>query len=197
LRKYTNLEVSFNIFNITSYPNLELTNVVDKVADSNLDYVYMADTHGYLDLNKDITKYEDHFKKIKKTGKKTGFHLHNHTGRAYMNYIKCKESPYVDLCDTSIMSLGKGAGNLSLENVLSDKKSFLLNKFIFKHYNSIFKKTVSPYYLVTGRYGITDNYATQAKKLKVSMNDFINFCCTVSGLQIDNFDKNLLKEFLK
>jgi 4-hydroxy 2-oxovalerate aldolase len=195
LRKHTNLEVSFNIFNITSYTDLELDSVVDKVINSSLEYVYMADTHGHLDLNRDMGKFEKHFRKIKKTGKKTGFHLHNHTGKAYMNYIKCKESLYVDLCDTSVMSLGKGAGNLKLEDVLSDEKSFLLNEFIFKHYDTVFKKTVSPYYLVTGRYGITDNYATQAEKLKIPMNKFINFCCGVSGLKIDNFDKNILKEF--
>ena len=39
-----------------------------------------------------------------------------------MNYIMCLESPYVDFCDTSVMSLGKGAGNLKLENVLDDDK---------------------------------------------------------------------------
>ena len=94
------------------------------------------------------------------------------------------------------MSLGKGAGNLKLDNVLCDDDAFLLNDFILKYYDSLFKKTVSPYYLVTGRYGITDHYATQARKNNLTMEKFSSFCKTVSGLHRDNFDKNLLEEFL-
>ena len=93
------------------------------------------------------------------------------------------------------MSLGKGAGNLKLENVLKDKDVFLLNDFILKYYESLFKKTVSPYYLVTGRFGITDHYATQARKKNMSMLKFSEFCSTVSGLDRDNFNKELLERF--
>ena len=68
----------------------------------------------------------------------------------------------------------------------------LLNDFILKYYDSIFKKTVSPYYLVTGRFGITDHYAGQAKENNMSMLKFASFCATISGLDRDNFNKNLL-----
>ena len=197
LKKHTNLGVSFNIFNITTYSDDELNRVLDKVLDADFEYVYMADTHGHLDLSKDIERYESKFKRIKEAGRKTGFHLHDHTGKAYMNYLKCLESPYIDSCDTSIMSLGKGAGNLKLENVLDNRKAMLLNEFIFKYYDALFKKTVSPYYIVTGRFGITDNYASQAHRLKVPMKTFVDFCETISGLYVDNFDKNLLESFLK
>ena len=137
------------------------------------------------------------FKRIKDAGQKTGFHLHDHTGKAYMNYLKCLESPYIDSCDTSVMSLGKGAGNLKLENVISSDKAMILNEFIFKYYDSLFKKTVSPYYIVTGRYGITDNYASQAQKMNISMGVFIKFCSTITGLFVDNFDKKLLEKFIE
>ena len=69
---------------------------------------------------------------IKDHGKQTAFHLHNHCGKAYLNYIKCSESPYIDICDTSIMSLGKGGGNLKLENVLKDKDRFSSKQFYLK-----------------------------------------------------------------
>jgi hypothetical protein len=95
------------------------------------------------------------------------------------------------------MSLGKGAGNLKLENVLEDDKSLLLNEFIHKYYESLFKKTVSPYFMVTGRYGITDHYAVQARKLNLPMNTFSSFCSTVVGLYRDNFDKTLLEDYIK
>ena len=114
-----------------------------------------------------------------------------------MNYTKCNENPYIDICDTSIMGLGKGAGNLKLEEVLDDDQALLLNEFINKYYDSLFKKTVSPFYLITGRYGITDNYATQAIKLNIDMNVFTTFCSTILDLSRDNFDKNLLENYIK
>ena len=197
LKKHTGLEIAFNIFNTTNYTDIELNTVLDKVLQSNFDIIGFADTHGHLNLNNDITRYEQKFKKIKESGKKTCFHLHNHTGKAYMNYVKCSESPYIDICDTSIGGLGKGAGNLKLEEVLEDDKALLLNIFINKYYNKLFKKTISPYYIVTGRFGITDNYATQALKLKLNMDTFNKFCSTISRLNKDNFNKLLLEEYIK
>ena len=195
LKKHTGLDIAFNLCNTTNYTDDELNSALDIVIDSDFDIIGFADTHGHLNLHRDIKRYEQFFKRIKDSEKKTCFHLHNHTGKAYMNYIKCLESPYVDFCDTSVMSLGKGAGNLKLENVLDDEKALLLNEFIHKYYESLFKKTVSPYLMVTGRYGITDHYATQARKLDLDMNTFIKFCSTVTGLNRDNFDKNLLVSF--
>ena len=196
LKEYTGLDVAFNMFNTTNYTDDELDSTLDVVLEYDFDIIGFADTHGHLDLNMDIDRYEKRFERIKDSNKKTAFHLHNHTGKSYLNYVKCLESPHIDICDTSIMSLGKGAGNLKLENVLNDKDVFLLNDFILKYYDSIFKKTVSPYYLVTGRFGITDHYAGQAKENNMSMVKFASFCSTISGLDRDNFNKNLLEEFL-
>ena len=195
LKEHSNLEIAFNMFNTTNYSNDELDSALDIVLKYDFDIIGFADTHGHLDLNVDIDRYEKRFKMIKDTGKQTAFHLHNHTGKAYLNYIKCFESPYIDICDTSIMSLGKGAGNLKLENVLKDEDAFSLNDFILKYYESLFKKTVSPYYLITGRFGITDHYATQARKRNMTMLDFAKFCSTVFGLDRDNFNKKLLERF--
>jgi 4-hydroxy 2-oxovalerate aldolase len=192
LKEHTGLDIAFNLFNTTNYTDEELHSALDIVLDSDFDIIGFADTHGHLNLHRDIKRYEQFFKRIKDSGKKTCFHLHNHTGKAYMNYIKCLESPLVDFCDTSVMSLGKGAGNLKLENVLDDDESLLLNEFINKYYHSLFKKTVSPFFMVTGRYGITDHYAVQAMKLGVSMSDFIKFCSKVSELDRDNFNNKLM-----
>ena len=197
LKEHTGLDISFNMFNITNYTDEELDSTLDTVLKYDFDIIAFADTHGHLDLSVDIDRYEKRFKRIKESDKKTDFHLHNHTGKAYTNYVKCVESLYIDICDTSIMSLGKGAGNLKLENILGDDEAFLLNDFILKYSDLLFKKTVSPYYLVTGRYGITDNYATQARKLNVPMNIFVTFCSTILGLYRDNFDKILLEEYIK
>tara|TARA_Y100000385_G_scaffold231378_1_gene243348 strand:+ start:1717 stop:2667 length:951 start_codon:yes stop_codon:yes gene_type:complete len=197
LKKHTGLDIAFNIFNTTNYSSDELDYALNVVLQSDFEIIGFADTHGHLNLNADIAYYEEKFKRIKESSKQTSFHLHNHTGKAYINYTKCLESPYIDICDTSIGGLGKGAGNLKLEEVLTPLESLKVNQFINKYYDSLFKKTISPYYLVTGRYGITDNYATQAMKLNLNMSVFTKFCSTISGLYRDNFDKTLLENFIK
>lgn len=195
LKDTTGLAISFNIFNITNYTLLELQNTVDKILKSDFEFVYMADTHGHLDLNADIKYYENFFKKIKDLGIKTGFHLHDHTGKSFLNYTKCLESSYIDFCDTSIMSLGKGAGNLRLESVLKKDEMLRTSKFVYKYYNDFFKKTINPFYMVTGAYSITDNYANQALERGLSIDDFIEFCSNIEHVDRDNFNKRLLEEY--
>lgn len=197
LKKYTGLQISFNIFNTTNYTDIELDAALNIALESDFDVIGFADTHGHLNLHTDIVRYEEKFQRIKNSNKKTCFHLHNHTGKAYLNYTKCFDSPYIDICDTSIMGLGKGAGNLKLEEVLNDEEALILNQFINKHYDSLFKKTTSPFYMITGRFGITDNYATQVIKLNIPMEIFISFCSTIKGLNRDNFNKNLLENYIK
>ena len=130
LKEYSGLDIAFNMFNTTNYTDDELDSTLDIVLKHDFDIIGFADTHGHLNLHKDIKRYEHFFKRIKDSGKNTCFHLHNHTGKAYMNYIMCLESPYVDFCDTSVMSLGKGAGNLKLENVLEEYKNCVMSKGI-------------------------------------------------------------------
>ena len=197
LKKHTGLEIAFNLFNTTNYTGTELDNALDIVLDSDFDIIGFADTHGHLNLTHEIGWYEERFHKIKEAGKQTCFHLHNHTGKAYMNYIRCVESPYIDMCDSSVGSLGKGAGNLATEHILNEHESMWVNAFINRYYDSLFVKTVHPYFLITGRYGITDHYAVQAQKLNLEMHKFIKFCATVKGLYRDNFDAKLLGDYLE
>ena len=64
LKKYTKLNVSFNIFNSTNYNKNELLKVCKLVSKYNIDYVYFADTHGDMDLEKVYKKYGRLVKKI-------------------------------------------------------------------------------------------------------------------------------------
>lgn len=196
LKEYTGLNFAFNIFNTTNYSSHELNKTLDLVLDSDFDIIGFADTHGHLDLEKDLDHYDSFFKRIKDNNKKTSFHLHNHTGKAYLNYLKCKQSDYIDICDTSIRGLGKGAGNLKLEEVVSLEESVLLTSFINKYYNQLFNKPVNPYYLITGRFGITDNYATQAIALQFPPETFSDFCQSLNGVDRDNFNQKLLEDYI-
>ena len=162
-----------------------------RVIKYNFDYIYTADTHGNLDFTVTLAKFFLNWEKLKTAGKKVGMHLHNHTGKAYFNYSICQYNPFIDSTDTSVRGMGKGAGNLQLEHVLPDKDAFEVLKFIHKH-KDIFKKPFNPYYTITGRFSITDNYAKQAVQLGVSLEDFIEFCRTVKKIEKDSFNEQLL-----
>ena len=70
LKKYSKLKVSFNIFNSTNYRRDELTKVTKLVAQHKLDYVYFADTHGDMDLEKLYNSFKKPLHILKKSGKK-------------------------------------------------------------------------------------------------------------------------------
>ncbi|SVD79238.1 uncharacterized protein METZ01_LOCUS432092, partial [marine metagenome] len=74
LKKHTGLDIAFNLFNTTNYTDDELDAALDMVLDSDFDIIGFADTHGHLDLYKNMYRYEQRFKRIKETKKKTCFH---------------------------------------------------------------------------------------------------------------------------
>ena len=53
--------MSFNIFNSTNYNKDELIKVCKLVSRHKIDYVYFADTHGDMDLEKVYKKFKKAF----------------------------------------------------------------------------------------------------------------------------------------
>ena len=45
------------------------------------------------------------------------------------------------------------------------------------------------YTLITSKYGICDNYATEAKRINMKLNEFSELCSKVKGKDKDNFNK--------
>ena len=50
------------------------------------------------------------------------------------------------------------------------------------------------YTLITSQFGISDNYATQAKKLNLKINYFSKICRKVQGKDKDNFNPKYFKK---
>ena len=123
LKKYTKINVSFNIFNTTNYSQAELIKTCKLVAKHKLDYVYFADTHGDMDLEKAFLKFKKPISILKKSGKRVGMHLHDHSGKAYFNFRQLKKYN-INMCDASLRGMGKGYGNLKLEHIVKSKNLF-------------------------------------------------------------------------
>lgn len=190
LKKYTNLNVSFNIFNSTNYSTKELFKVCNLVSKYKIDYVYFADTHGDMDLEKLFIKFRQPLKILKKAGKKIGMHLHDHSGKGYFNYRQLK-SYKIYKCDSSVRGMGKGFGNLRTEHIISPKYYNIVAEHIKKH-NDLLTMPQNIYTLITSKFGLTDNYASEAMIRKMSINDFSKLCKKVSGKDKDNYNKKYL-----
>lgn len=192
LKKYSKLNVSFNIFNTTNYKKQELLKVCKTVAKYKIDYVYFADTHGDMDLEKAYKKYKKPLSILKKSGKKVGMHLHDHSGKGYFNFRQLKKYK-ITKCDSSIRGMGKGFGNLRTEQIIKPKYFNLVGALI-KKYNDLLTMPQNIYTLITAQYAISDNYATKAKKINLDIKLFSKICAKVKGKDKDNFNIKYFKK---
>lgn len=193
LKRYSGLNVSFNVFNASNYTEEELDSIAEKIGQSSLDYIYFADTHGTMDMEHDFSKFVNIISILKKHGKKVGFHLHDHNGKGYFNY-RYLLSTNIDSLDTSVRGMGKGSGNLKLEFVLSKDRLHELASLINK-YQSFLKTNPTAYELITSKYGITDNYAKFANEINMDIDQFDIFCSNVKELDRDTYNENLFEVY--
>lgn len=195
LKKYSGLNVSFNIFNTTNYKSNELIKVCKLVSKYNIDFIYFADTHGDMDLEKAFTKFKKPLSILAKSGKKVGMHLHDHSGKGYFNYRNLKKYK-INKCDSSLRGMGKGFGNLRTEQIIKPKYFNILAALI-KKYDNLLTMPQNIFTLITAQYGISDNYASQAKKINMKINEFSKLCKRVKGEDKDNFNLGYFKRFDK
>jgi len=177
--KKLNYKVCLNLGSTNVYDEEDFHNIFKIIINQvEIDYLYFADSYGSIlfnDFDKHINNLYNFLKIYKKSNIKLGFHAHNNLGNAYTNFIKCLDSP-IDIVDTTMSGLGRGAGNLNSEIVLlhlyknidsskynvkplleySDKHIFPLRKFYGKYnfgYNNIL--------MICGMYNIHPNYGLE------------------------------------
>jgi 4-hydroxy 2-oxovalerate aldolase len=191
LKNKTGLKVSLNVFNISNYSKKEIDDVAEKVKNYNLDYVYFADTHGSLDFEVDSQRFKDAVSVLRESNIKVGMHLHDHRGKAYSNFKHLKSIGFTGF-DASTRGMGKGVGNLRLENVIEDKELIDLMSFVARNEKK-FTMRVSPYGVITAKYGITDYYAYYAEKNKITIELFDRICKNIEDIDKDVFNIEKIK----
>lgn len=192
LKETTGLEVSFNVFNISNYTHKELLDVCKKVVNYNINYVYFADTHGSLDFREDGKMFVEPVKILKDAGIQVGMHLHDHSGKAFLNFTLLSSIGFTGF-DASTRGMGKGVGNLRLEQVVSDENLANIMEFVSENENT-FTMRESPYGMISAKYSITDYYAYNAEKKGLTIQQFEEFCKKVEGLDRDVYNDNLWKD---
>jgi 4-hydroxy 2-oxovalerate aldolase len=97
-----------------------------------------------------------------------GVHMHNNLGQALFNNIHCMEQG-VQWIDSTIMGMGRGAGNAATEYFIIEYKKFYKKKFdiiplqnlISKNFNDLkrkYKWGTNSFYYFAGKYGIHPTY---------------------------------------
>ncbi len=149
-------EVALNLMAVSTVPDYELDNALKVVAGCDeVDFLYVVDSYGslyYEQIDDLITRY-------KKTGKMLGIHAHNNQQLAYSNTIHAAIHG-VKMLDTTMMGMGRGAGNCPTELMVG----FLKNpKFNLRPILKFVQETMLPMsreldwgysipYMVTGHY---------------------------------------------
>lgn len=190
IKQRTGAKLSMNFFNITNYSDSQLDDCIAAASFSGADYIYFADTHGSLDLMEDINKYRDLASKVKSYGITPGFHLHDHSGKAYLNY-RLLNSAGFNSTDASLGGMGKGDGNLRLEYIVDPIESCDLLQELMD-YRELLMMQPTPYGIISAAHSITDYYALQAQKLKITPIEFCNKASLIRGLDKDNFNPDCL-----
>jgi 4-hydroxy 2-oxovalerate aldolase len=109
--KQKGYEVALNLMAVSTVPDFELDNGLDAISKvDEIDFLYVVDSFGSLYYE----QIGDLIERYKETGKILGIHAHNNQQLAYANTIYAAING-VKLLDTTMMGMGRGAGNCPTE----------------------------------------------------------------------------------
>ena len=115
-------ETTINIMAISKSFDDELSEVLEVVAKSSVDVIYIADSFGSF-YPEQINKLTEKYLKVAEAhGKKVGIHAHNNMQLAYANTIEALTYG-TSFLDVTISGLGRGAGNCPMELLIGFLKN--------------------------------------------------------------------------
>ncbi|NOQ14155.1 MAG: hypothetical protein GQ583_06720 [Methyloprofundus sp.] len=131
-----------------------------KNIDTSVDYLYLVDSYGSVypdDLEKTIKLFQQNCNVA------LGFHGHNNLELAFINSLRAIECG-VNIIDSTILGMGRGAGNLKLELILTHlnaKKDLNIDLNSLSQLNELFSPLMNKYkwgtnlpYMVSGSYAL-------------------------------------------
>jgi 4-hydroxy 2-oxovalerate aldolase len=193
------------LMGIVNYTEDDFNRVLKSLKDSKINYVYFADSYGSL-LSSDIKAIVD---RLAITGKKIGFHAHNNLQLAFANTleaIKCG----VDIVDGTVYGMGRGAGNLPIEILLSyiEKTSVksiyntlpvldIIDRYMLDLHQDL-KWGYDLSYMLSGMYEVHPYYAkTMVDYREYSIEEILRTLETVKKMKPVGFKKPILDSIIQ
>ncbi|MCG7409877.1 aldolase catalytic domain-containing protein [Paenibacillus sp. ACRRX] len=148
-------ETTLNIMALSNVMENDLNEAFLMIKESPVDVVYIVDSYGSMDHNDFhflVTKFQEHL-----PNKSLGVHTHNNMQLAFSNTLVAAEKG-VELLDSSVYGMGRGAGNCPTEALLTHLKNSKFHlrptlRFLEKHMIPMREKWEWGYlvpYLITG-----------------------------------------------
>ncbi len=127
-------ETACNIMAISQVTTAQVKQALSMLCTSSVDVIYLVDSFGSLYPENACELAQLYIDAVENTEKKIGFHAHNNQNLAFANTIETL-SYGISYLDATVQGMGRGAGNCSLELLLSFLKNpkysiFELLKFI-------------------------------------------------------------------
>jgi len=164
---------SLQMMGYSAYTCDEQNKIVDLLKNSSLDYAYVADSYGSIlpFQVKDLLTPLVEISNIK-----VGFHPHNNLQMAFANSLAAIDAG-VDIIDGSIYGIGRGAGNLPIETLVSYLQRLNIEKYnvlpllncVDKYFIDMRKKIKWGYqlpYMLSGMFGCHPYYAKKLVDLR-------------------------------
>ena len=179
--------IGLNPIRIDSYSDNELREYFTAISEfkPDIDYFFMADTYGSIDLSKLsklINLYNEEFLSKQNNKVKLGFHGHNNLQDAIFKANSAMEMGF-SMLDSCMFGLGRGPGNLcsellvgELQKINSDKYNVLpllifIDKFIHSYKNNTNNLLDCRYnlvYVMTGLLTIHPDYGEYLLKSNIT-----------------------------
>ena len=164
---------ALNLMKVATLSSLEVGLALQKIGKSDVNMIYIADSLGSLH-GKKLDYLIDKFRKsCDEWDKWLGFHPHNNLGLAFSNTIQAKARGSFDIVDGTITGMGRGAGNLRIEQYLMfyDKPTKDLLNLIQKRFVPLMEKSKwgwSPSYMYSGIHEIHPSYPQELQTYHIS-----------------------------
>jgi len=196
---------SIQLMGIVRYSDEDFIQILKPLHDSQITYIYFADSYGSL-VPSDIKYFYD---RLSITGKQIGFHPHNNLQLAFANTLEAIKGG-IGIVDGSTYGMGRGAGNLPIEILLShlenkaqmDKYNTLavldiIDRYMFDLHNKLRWGYNLPY-MLSGMFEVHPYYSkTMVDYREYSMEDIIRALETVKSINPIGFKKELLDSIIQ
>ena len=203
--KKNGYETSIQAMGYSGYSDKERQELARMLRDSGIDYAYVADSYGSMfpDQIKAMLEPLLQLKPIIKIG----FHAHNSLQMAFANSIEAIKCG-VDIIDSTIFGMGRGAGNLPTEIMLAYLQEKMPDKFnvipvlncIDKYFINMQKDIGWGYqliYMLSGLFKSHPSYAQRLVNLKeYSMEDIWRALDCLNKKNPDGFSEELFTDII-
>jgi len=196
---------SIQLMGIVNYTDDDFDRFLASLRDSKITYVYFADSYGSL-VPSDIKQIRD---RLDTTGKKIGFHAHNNLQLAFANTLEAIRNG-VDIVDGTAYGMGRGAGNLPIEILLSHlENNSKTNKYnvlpvldIIDRYmldlHADLKWGYDLPYMLSGMFEVHPYYSkTMVDYREYSVEDILRTLETVKEMKPTGFKKSILDSIIQ